>query len=197
VEDDQMLNKNCVMIAIDGRARLVTMAKIDIDTPYYKGEIEAMVLESAICGLVLGNIVLDKPNEKWVSRELTNIAAVVTRAQAEKEKKAMKPLKVPKVEDNEITVVVLKKEQSNYNTLQRLWQYARENKIMKTKRGNKFRYEVEKDVLFRIFETVKGDLKSETRQVVVPSKYHIRVMLLAHESIVVGHLFVRKTLDRI
>jgi hypothetical protein len=122
VEEDQMLNKNCVMIAIDGRARLVPMPKIDIDTPYYKGKIEAMVLESAICDLVLGNIqgVLDKPIEKWVSREVTNIAAVVTRAQAEKEKKAMKPLKVPKVEDNEITVDVLKKEQSNDNTLQRL-----------------------------------------------------------------------------
>jgi hypothetical protein len=107
VDEDQMLNKNCVMIAIDGRARLVPMAKIDIDTPYYKGEIEAMVLESAICDLVIGNIqgVLDKPNEKWVSREVTNIAAVATRAQAEKEKKAMKPLKVPKVEDNETRYV--------------------------------------------------------------------------------------------
>jgi hypothetical protein len=77
------------------------MAKIDIYPPYYKGDIEAMVLESAICYLVLGNIqgVLDKPNENWVSREVTNIAVVITRAQAEKEKKAMKPLKVPKVED--------------------------------------------------------------------------------------------------
>jgi hypothetical protein len=94
----------------------------------------------------------------------------------------MKPLKVPKVEDNEITVDVLKKEQSNDNTLQRLWQYARENKIMKTKRGNKFRYEVENDVLYRIFETWKVDLKSETRQIFVPSKYHKRVMSLAHET---------------
>jgi hypothetical protein len=54
---------------------------------------------------------------------------------------------------------------------------------MKTKSGNKFRYEVEKDVLYRMFETVKGDLKSVTRQIDVPSKYHKRVMSLAHESI--------------
>ncbi|XP_060567436.1 uncharacterized protein LOC132726182 [Ruditapes philippinarum] len=58
---------------------------------------------------------------------------------------------------------------------------------MKTKSGNKFRYEVEKDVLYGIFETMKGDLKSETRQIVVPSIYHKRVMSLAHESIVVDY----------
>jgi hypothetical protein len=122
-----------------------------------------MVLESTICDIVLGNIQgeLDKQNEKWVIREETNIAAVVTRAQAEKEKKSMKPFKVPNVEYNEITVDALKKEQSNDSTLQRLRQYAREIKIMKTKSCNKFRYEVEKDEMYRIFETVKGDFKSE------------------------------------
>ncbi|XP_060590979.1 uncharacterized abhydrolase domain-containing protein DDB_G0269086-like [Ruditapes philippinarum] len=99
VEEDQMLNKNCVMIAIDGRARVYLISQM----------------------------------RSGLAEKVTNIAAVVTRAQAEKEKKAMKPLKVPKVEDNEITVDVLKKEQSNDNTLQRLWQYAKENKIMKKK----------------------------------------------------------------
>jgi hypothetical protein len=59
---------------------------------------------------------------------------------------------------------------------------------MKTKSGNRFRCEVEKDALYRIFEAVKGDLKSETRQIVVPSKYHKRVISLAHESIVDGHV---------
>jgi hypothetical protein len=39
VEEDQMLNLNCVMIAIYGRARLVRM------TLKFMGEIEAMVLE--------------------------------------------------------------------------------------------------------------------------------------------------------
>ncbi|XP_053406591.1 uncharacterized protein LOC128559314 [Mercenaria mercenaria] len=140
------------MIAIDGCARLVPTAKINIDTPYFSGEIDAMVLETVICYLVLGNIsgVLDKPDDKWVCRDAskveatdTNVAAVVTRAQAEKEKKSMKPLKV------------------------------------------------------LIFETVVGDKKVETKQIVVPKIYQKRVMSLAHESIVGGHLSVRKTVDRI
>ncbi|XP_053381689.1 uncharacterized protein LOC128549191 [Mercenaria mercenaria] len=163
-----------------------------------------MVLETVICDLVLGNIsgVLDKPDDKWVGRDArkveatdTDVAAVVTRAQAEKEKKPMKPLKVPVIKEDEITVELLKKAQSEDKSLNRLWRYAEEKKIKATKGGNKYRYEISKDVLYRIFESVKGDKKVETKQIVVPKIYQKRVMSLAHESIVGGHLSVRKTID--
>lgn len=81
--------------------------------------------------------------------------------------------------------------------MNKLWRYAEEKKIKSTKGGNKYRYEISKDVLYRIFETVKGDKKVETKQIVVPKIYQKRVMSLAHESIVGGHLSVRKTVDRI
>ena len=56
VSEDQMLGKKFVMITIDGRAKIVSAALIHTDTPYYRGWLEAMVLSSLICDLVLGNI---------------------------------------------------------------------------------------------------------------------------------------------
>ena len=53
---DQTLDKRFVMITIDGQAKIVPAAHIHIDTPYYRGSLEAMVLSSLICDLVLGNI---------------------------------------------------------------------------------------------------------------------------------------------
>ena len=56
VSGDKMLDKKFVMITIDGQAKIVPAALIHIDTPYYRGSLEAIVLSSLICDLVLGNI---------------------------------------------------------------------------------------------------------------------------------------------
>lgn len=53
---EQFLPKEYLMIPIDGRHLMVKVADIYVDTPYYRGNIEAMVLETAICDLVLGNV---------------------------------------------------------------------------------------------------------------------------------------------
>ena len=97
VSEDQMLDKRFVMITIDGQAKIVPAALIQIDTPYYRGSLEAMVLTSLICDLVLGNIdgVSDTPDQRWSRYEESEplpesvAAAVVTRAQAEKAKKTL------------------------------------------------------------------------------------------------------------
>ena len=46
------------MIIIDGQAKIVTAALVhcQIDTPYYSGSLEIMLLRSLICDLDLGNI---------------------------------------------------------------------------------------------------------------------------------------------
>ena len=98
VSEDQMLDKRFVMITIDGQAKIVPAALIEIDTPYYRGSLEARVLTSLICDLVLGNIdgVSDTPDQLWSRHEESEplpesvAAAVVTRAQTEKVKKPLK-----------------------------------------------------------------------------------------------------------
>ena len=68
---------------------------------------------------------------------------------------------------------------------------------MKTKCGSKYKYVKQKGVLYRMFEQVRGLTLNIMKQVVVPSEHRKRVMSLAHESIVGGHLAAKKTIDHI
>ena len=86
VSEDQMLDKSFDMITVDGQAKIVPAALIHIDTPYYRGSLEAIVLSSLICDLVLGNIdgVSNTPDQQWPRQEQSEplpgsvVAAVVT-----------------------------------------------------------------------------------------------------------------------
>ena len=86
VSVDQMLDKRFVMITIDDQAKKDLTALIEIDTPYYRGSLEAMVLSHFICDVVLGTIggVSDTPDQQWLRHEEFELlpesvaAAVVT-----------------------------------------------------------------------------------------------------------------------
>ena len=54
-----------------------------------------------------------------------------------------------------------------------------------------------KGVLYRVYSKSWGEVSTEVRQIIVPTQWHKRVMGLAHETIVGGHLGSKKTLDRI
>ena len=74
VSEDQLLDKSdkrFVMITIDGKAKIVPAALIEILTPYYRGWLEAIVRSSLICDLVRGNIdgVSDTPDQRWSRQE--------------------------------------------------------------------------------------------------------------------------------
>ena len=197
VKPEQMTDKSYVMITIDGQTRIVPAAVIEVDTPYYTGELEVMVLKTLICDLVLGNMpcISDIPDENWNSETIA--AAVVTRAQAEKEKRPMKPLLVPDQCDDEINVQKLMQAQKEDQALNKLWNLAQSGEEYTKKGGKKWKYFVKKDVLYRQFEQTKGTKVTEVRQIVVPTKYRRRVMSLGHESIVGGHMSSQKTSDRI
>ena len=207
VKDEQLLDKQYVMITIDGEAKIVPAARIKVDTPYFTGEIEALVPKSLICDLVIGNIsgARDKPDETWEPQHIVKCeapeavsAAVMTRAQAEKEKKPIKPLKVLSSDGfPEINHEQLQKAQKDDESLSKLWAYAQDGKHFKTKGGNTFWYETKRHVLYRIFELKAGSSARIQKQIVVPTQYRKRVMELAHESIVGGHLSAKKTEDRI
>ena len=46
VSEDQMHDKRVAMITIDGQAKIVPAALEHIETPYYRGSLEAMALSS-------------------------------------------------------------------------------------------------------------------------------------------------------
>ena len=56
VSEDQYTGDFNVMLLIDNTARKVPIAKIDIDTPYLKGQVEAQFLPDAVYDLIVGNV---------------------------------------------------------------------------------------------------------------------------------------------
>ncbi|XP_060603795.1 uncharacterized protein LOC132756686 [Ruditapes philippinarum] len=198
VKEEQLTGKEIVMITIDGDAKVVPLAKIWVDTPYYVGELEAMVLKSLICDLVIGNVagVLDKPDPEWKeTEEPSAVAAVMTRAQHQRADRPTRALTVPKPScEAEVDIEKLKESQKGDSSLKKVWDLAEKAEELQTKGGAKFKYVVENGVLFRAYFQKNGD---DSKQIVVPTDFRKRVMELAHESIVGGHLSSKKTEDRI
>ena len=96
VKPEQFTEKVYFCVLIDGTVKKVPIAKIHIDTPFYVGGIDAMVMESPIYPLVIGNIQgardVNNPDPKWYCvheqtkqvKDRTETVAVMTRSQAEK-----------------------------------------------------------------------------------------------------------------
>ena len=221
---DQMTDKKWSCALIDRTIRRLPVAKLQVDTPYYKGELYAMYVEDPIYDLIIGNIQgvrtpsrIDRKEVKMVEKAVgpddqegaipkehtskldisdvnsAETVAVTTRAQAEKEKRYIKPLivssSIPQIGAQE-----LKEAQKKDTTLTNQWEKAKQNAEFKAKGEGTYKFKVIDEVLYRIFQ---NKLHGEVKQIVVPEIYRKQVMKLAHESIVGGHLGAKKTVDRI
>jgi len=56
VEDSQLTGKDTVCVLIDGTIRRTPLAKIHIDTIYYKGDVEAVCMRNPLYELIVGNM---------------------------------------------------------------------------------------------------------------------------------------------
>ena len=83
VSEDQFTGDFNVMLLIDNTARKVPIAKIDVDTPYLKGQVEAQCLPDPIYVLVIGNVpgtrAADDPDMSW--QDHVQEASIVTTSQ--------------------------------------------------------------------------------------------------------------------
>ncbi|XP_053395707.1 proto-oncogene tyrosine-protein kinase Src-like [Mercenaria mercenaria] len=136
--------KTYLMVAIDGRSRTVPAAKIQVDTPYFTGEIEAMVVPNMICDLIIGNIkgVLERPDINWKTRDESqfssgeDIAATgMMETQHAIKVGIMEPSEVCEVKEQTFDVEQMKIAQKDDETLKKLWIYAKDKAKLKTKRG--------------------------------------------------------------
>ena len=164
-----------------------------------------MVMESPIYPLVIGNIQgardVNDPNPEWhyvheqtrQVKDRTETVAVMTRSQAEKLSKPVSPLKVPSEIDLGLTSEEFKQLQLGDDSLSKVWDLAKENKIVKLKSGNETCYFVEKGFLYRRFQSKSK--QKVVKQLVVPQKLRTKVPKLAHETLLSGHLGIQKTLD--
>jgi hypothetical protein len=135
VTPEQLTGKEHYCVLIDGTIRRFPIARIQVDTPYYSGEVEAMCMKKPIYDLVIGNIqgVRDTPDAAWQATCIPEEASVVaTRAQTEKE--PVTPLKVPELQPVPVYIDKLKDAQAKDGTLECVRELVKDGR-RKTTRG--------------------------------------------------------------
>ena len=91
VLESQFTDEQRLVKFVDGTERYCKTALIDVDTPYYRGQVRANVMDNPLYSLVLGNI----EGVKGPVEVPDTVQAVQTRAQAREEQKPYRNLKVP------------------------------------------------------------------------------------------------------
>ena len=85
------------IMTVDRTIKRAPMAKLEVNTPFYVGTVEALCLQDPLFNLIMGNVPgarrSDDPNPEWGV-----VTAVATRAQAPSGKDP-KPLKMKEVTD--------------------------------------------------------------------------------------------------
>ncbi|KAK7100281.1 hypothetical protein V1264_023261 [Littorina saxatilis] len=216
----------------DSKCVKAPVVKIQIDTPYFTGEVEAVCLKKPLYDLLIGNIGgarrPDDPDVEWrmgsaqpaaeeedplpfanedISELLRDdratvhrrdqpqvVSAVTTRAQAKKDKTTT-PLRVT---NSSATAVV---DRDRLIQLQEadltLTKYRSRPVKEMTKGEGTVQFEVKAKILYRVFQHPRVNGGKPLRQVLVPQPLRRQVMEVAHDSIMGGHLGVKKTSDRI
>ena len=191
VRQDQLNGKNQMCVLIDGTKISSPVATIEIDTPYFKGEVEAWCMQNPVYDLIVGNIegarLPGEPDPNWQL-----VQAVETRAQ-KKEAKTYKKLKVPEALQIECTPEEMKKGQQEESSLKTVREMVQSGD-QKVSKGGKSMFVMKKGLIYRKFKSSSQD---ESSQLVVPKQFRSTVLKLAHETVLSGHFSSKKTVSRI
>ena len=191
VDETDFTGEMGYIMTVDRTIKRAPMAKVEVDTPFYVGTAEALCLQDPLFDLIIGNVPgarrSDDPNPEWGV-----VTAVATRAQARSGKDPI-PLKMKEVTDKmSINKKDLIEMQEADPTLQKLKQW----KGTDTRKGYVVSYEKRGGIWYRIRQK-KDDVGDPRKQILVPRSLRERVMVVADDSLFVGHLGVKKTEDRI
>lgn len=193
VTPDQYTGESQTCLLIDGTERHFPLALVDVDTPFYTGQVEALCMDNPVYDLIIGKIAGARgpgvPEHVSMTPDCDIGNAVETRAASKKKGKPPKPLHVSSpIADVSRTEFV--KAQHEDPSLDYLWDRA------KQKQEGKYKYGIKNEILVRLHEdkNTKGMYHS---RVVVPTKYRSEVTRLAHESIMSGHQGKARTYDKV
>ena len=191
VEDGQLTGEIRSVKQLLGTTDRVPVARVTVNTPYLVGDTEALCVNESLYDLVIGNVPGARepfrPDNEWEM-----VGAVQTRAQ-KKQNKLIQPLKVKESEVTEISAEEMSKLQKQDESLKRLW----DKKDVKIAGESKSWFWVENDILRRSYSNPKVNCGNPVQQVVVPSELRGKVMALAHDSILGGHLGTKRTVDKV
>ena len=167
------------------------MAKIHVDTPYLIGEVEALCADDSLYDLIIGNVDgAREPGDPDLGWE--EGGAVETRAQRKRET-IKTPLRVEECQDAKVMAEEYLRWQQEDRSLDRL----RDLEERRQQGKNTSWFQTEKGILYRVFQNPQVNNGNPVKQVVVPRVLRTRVMTLAHDSILGGHLGVKKTTDKV
>ena len=189
VSKDQLLGKASDVTLINETTQKYPLALIDIDCPFFSGQTEALCMDNTLYDVVIGNIDGSKlPDMSHFC------AALETRSQAKQCEKKYRKLKIPDQIINE-DKEALKKAQAIDGNLANIRSRVKSGKVTVSRGLNRgqTKFVERKDLLYREF--TKGN--KVTLQLVVPEGFREKVMRLAHETMMSGHLGTKKTLDRV
>ena len=146
-------------------------------------------MEDNLYDLVIGNIDGSK------LPDISHFAAsVVTRSKAKKDERTYKKLKVPdQIINSDRNAIEL--DQASDPKLLNIWKRVELGNVTMSRgiQRGETKFIMKKGLIYRQF-TLRG---KTTSQLVVPSSLTDRVLTLAHESLMAGHLGIRKMMDRV
>ena len=190
VPESAYTGRSQTMVMVDYSSRVVPEVKVSIDTPYYKGEVLALCVEKPLVGLIIGNIPgareRNNPDINWVPA-----LAVQTRAQAKREGVTSK-LKTPSIIDRTITPAQVSKAQKDDVSLTTTRSRCEANETI-----GKATFLKKNDLLYRKFSSPNVEHGRTFTQLIVPQQYRTLVMKLAHESVMAGHLAIKRTMQKV
>ena len=206
VADDKLTGRSVCCMLIDGTVRKTPVAMVEIDTPYFQGQVGAVCMKQPMYDVIVGNIpgVLDKPELSVAfpesrdtvpkrledSEESELVQAVTTSSQSAKETKPSRPLKVASELIDNISRDELSKLQKEDQTLKPVWSKVEDN--VKEDRVDTV-FEVKDDILWRR----RNEQGKVFRQVVVPEMLRTKVLSMGHDCIMSGHQGVKRTYERV
>ena len=213
--------RGCVMM--DGRVIEVPVVKKNVDTPYYIGEVEGVVMKAPIYDLVIGNVHgargQEDPDTSWdipTGEEITEhemsvesqdagpaitshekTGGVVTRLQSKN--KPLRPMKVAKTKIVNLTSTEFKKLQETDKSLDKLRKKIESDSVERPRQwGTEVYYIDQKNgLMYRQFTSPPEKGSVVHKQLVLPHSLRESVLEVAHDSILGGHLATKKTYDRV
>ncbi|KAL8605770.1 hypothetical protein ACOMHN_059335 [Nucella lapillus] len=192
VKEEDLTGQVQTCTLIDGTKREFPVAELVVQTPYFSGKLSALVMESPIYDLIVGNVpgARDPGDPLLLTAET---AAVQTRSH--RAEKGVKPLLVSARKAGiEASPEEVRKAQEGDPSLEKLWKLARGEKRQEV-RGREADFQVKNGLLHRMFTKTKTG--KVTSQLVVPACFRETVMSVGHESLMAGHLGISKTADRV
>ena len=207
IDSSEMTGKEHLCMLVDGSIRRVPSARIHINTPFFTGTVEAMLMKNPVCSLVLGNIQgarhPNDPDPDWklsstedsqqpVSTQ--SASAVTTRGHAAKQGKSVASLQTKSSIDAGLAVDQFIEKQKNDSSLDRYFELARSGQKSSIKGKYTTWFEVKSDLLYRKFLSDSGH---QVKQLIGPTVLRTKVLKLEHEALFGAHFGIRKNSDKI